>query len=149
MHENVYNERMRGFHQPTNAANPPDYNILVISCYAALSFLILLLILLDLREGTSEGDVTMKAAYRLAFAAFLRAGEFTYTQKDTKEHDFALYHLTRNSVTFPEDKIYLHIPSSKTDPFRRGITITVAATGERTFPRFALLDLFKMFPLPP
>ena len=91
---------------------------------------------------TREG-VTLYAAFCLAFAAFLRVGEFTYSTKDLNDPDFSQWFLTRRSVTLHEDHLELTLPASKTDPFRRGITLKVAASGDNACPVQALRHLFR------
>ena len=57
----------------------------------------------------------------LAFAAFLRCGEFTYTVKNLKSSDFESWHLIRKSVHI----LTIFLLASKIDLFRQGITLTV------------------------
>ena len=45
-------------------------------------------------------------------------GNFTY---DKVEHDFNSWNLTQGSASLSEYRIFLVLPASKTDPFRRGI----------------------------
>ena len=78
---------------------------------------------------TREGAI-LHAAFCLAFAAFLRVDEFTYSAKDLDNPDFSQWFLTRRSVTLHEDHLELILPASKTDSFRRGITLKVAALGD-------------------
>ena len=54
----------------------------------------------------------------LAFAAFLRIGEVTYTAKDRSATDFNQWFLTRRSVRLHKNHLELTLPASKTDPFR-------------------------------
>ena len=88
----------------------------------------------------------MYAAFCLAFAGFLRAGEFTYTAHDLSEVDFHKWFLTRRSVRFHDGYIKLTLPASKTDPFRQGVTITVTATGDEAYTVTALRRLFRDWP---
>ncbi|SPO24216.1 uncharacterized protein UTRI_03484 [Ustilago trichophora] len=64
-----------------------------------------------------------RAAFCLAFACFLRAGEFTW------EAQGAPSSLTVGSVSFATDRSFatVFLPSSKTDPFRTGATLTAPA----------------------
>lgn len=92
---------------------------------------------------TSEHDgATLHASFYLAFAAFLRVGEFTYSKRDLQQEDFEQWFLTRRSVRLYDDRLELTLPASKTDPFRRGITLTVAASGDDACAVKALRHLF-------
>ncbi|KAG9219447.1 hypothetical protein CCMSSC00406_0005341 [Pleurotus cornucopiae] len=102
--------------------------------------------------GQSVPDLTFRAAATLAFTAFLRCGEFTVN--GNAEFDPSV-HLTRGSVEFkpsfenPEFLI-LTLPSSKTDPFRKGVPIFVAAApGSVTCPVSALKALISRDPRSP
>ncbi len=77
-------------------------------------------------QKTLEG-ATLHAAFTLAFAAFLRIREFTWTAADFRDPNFYHWHFTRNSVVLLKDRLKLVLPASKTDPFRQGVTIIVAA----------------------
>ena len=76
-------------------------------------------------------------------AAFLRVGEFTYTSKDLQNPEFSKWFLTRRSVALYEDHLELTLPASKTGPFRRGITLNIAASGDDACPVQALRHLFR------
>ena len=82
----------------------------------------------------------MYTAFCLTFAGFLRVGEFTYTAHDLKDVEFHKWFLTRRSVRFHDDYIKLTLPASKTDPFRQGVTLTIAATGDEAYAVTALVD---------
>ena len=88
----------------------------------------------------------MQAAFSLAFAIFLRIGEFTYYSKDRQQYDFQKWFLTRRSVRLCDDYLELTLPASKTDPFRGDITLTAAATGDRARAVTAFRHLFKRCP---
>ncbi len=109
-------------------------------------------LLLALVKGLNQANrahATLHAAYCLAFAAFLRVGEITHTPTDLQDSNFGTWHLTRRSIQLESDKLYLSLPSSKTDPFRRGITLTVAASGDAACAVASLQNLFTKFPMPP
>ena len=91
---------------------------------------------------TREGS-TLHAAFCLAFAGFLRIGEFTHTAKDLEDPEFSDWFLTRRSATLHEDHLELTLPASKTDPFRQGITLKIAASGDEACPVQALRHLFR------
>ena len=106
-----------------------------------------LLRLLPLFDCATRGGMTMYAAFCLAFAGFLRAGEFTYSAHDWEhEEEFHKWFLTRRSVSFHDDYIELSLPASKTDPFRQGVTLTIAATGDEACAVTALRRLFHDWP---
>ena len=117
---------------------------------------ILLRIITGLDQNTHEGT-TLCAAFCLAFAAFLRIGEFTWSNSEWRsDGDFKQWHITRSSVRFhppglTPDRAYLTLPASKTDPFRRGITLTIAASGtnDRACAVFALHRLLEGWPAAP
>ena len=103
---------------------------------------LLLQMLPHLSRRTREG-ATLHAAFCLAFAAFLRVGEFTYADSDRGKADFGKWFLTRRSVTLFDNHLELTLPASKTDRFRRGITLTVAASGDDACPVRAIRHLFR------
>jgi hypothetical protein len=106
------------------------------------------------RYATSHEGLTLRAAFTLAFAAFLRIGEITYSTHDV-QHPQALYFgrwfVTKRSVTIAEDRSALEIvlPASKTDPFRKSVTITVAATGDAGCPVKAMYSYLSLDKRPP
>jgi hypothetical protein len=70
--------------------------------------------------------MTLRAAFTLAFAAFLRIGEI-YSAHDLQAPqvlDFGRWFVTKRSVVIAEDGSALEIslPASKTDPFRKSVT---------------------------
>ena len=107
---------------------------------------ILLKILRTLNTSSLFG-ATMHAAWCLAFAAFLRLGEITYTSSDIAA-DFASWHVTRRSVTLHQDHMELSLPSSKTDPFRRGINLLISAAGDEACAVRSVHRLLTQFPAP-
>lgn len=106
---------------------------------------LLLRLLPKLDQSTKEGS-SVYASFCLAFGAFLRIGEFTYTWKDRQAEDFGQWFLTRRSVRLHKDHLELTLPASKTDPFRHGITLTVAATDDDACPVRALKHLYQRWP---
>ncbi len=107
---------------------------------------LLLLLLRQFDQSTIEG-ATWHASFCLAFAGFLRMGEFTWSQSD-RTSDFKQWHLTRSSVIFQNDSLQVTLPSSKTDPFRRGVTLTIAAVDDEACVKNSLANLFSKFPAP-
>lgn len=109
-------------------------------------------VLLRLLQRLKQSDryqATLYAAFCLAFGAFLRMGEFTYSTRDRQQEDFDQWFLTRRSVRFHDDHIELTLPASKTDPFRQGVTLTIAASSDDACAVKALNHLFKRWPAPP
>lgn len=108
---------------------------------------ILLALLAQLKPGVIPGHTTLYAAYCLAYAGLLRSGEITVgSGKD------ASLNLTHGAVQFFPDfenctHITLTLPGSKNDPFRKGITITMAAApGQASCPVAAVKHLFREMP---
>ena len=84
--------------------------------------------LLDSLDPTTPNGRLLRAAFSLAFAAFLRSGELIYEAQDMRNPDFPAWNITRASIQFDPEGRYmlLLLPASKTDPFRLGVTITIA-----------------------
>jgi hypothetical protein len=101
---------------------------------------------------TSTGILNYATAIRLAVPAFLRCGEFTVRKSSSFD---PAAHLTRSSVRFEPsfaapNYIVLSIPSSKTDPFRKGMSLFIsAAPGASTCPVASLKQLYMLDPRPP
>ena len=95
--------------------------------------------------GPIHDDVNLRATFCTAFAAFLRIGEFTWTQWSP---DSSLRFLSRGSVQFVTDGVLLRLPASKTDPFRKGVTIPLSPSHDSTCPVAALRLLFQRYPKP-
>lgn len=80
-------------------------------------------------------DVNVNAAFKLAFAGFLRTGEFTHTKERAADSQaFAMANLSRSDVRLAADHATVRPKRSKTDKLRQGVTIVVAATGEHNYP---------------
>ncbi|TFY57507.1 hypothetical protein EVJ58_g6982 [Rhodofomes roseus] len=100
----------------------------------------------------SAGDASFAAAIKTAFAGFLRCGEFTV---DRPASFTPATSLTRGSVQFfpsleAPAHVLLSLPSSKTDPFRRGVSVLIAAApGTSTCAVAALQHLFTVDPRSP
>ena len=109
---------------------------------------ILIQLLNNLDHKTLNG-ATLHAAYSIAFAGFLRCGEFTYTAGEIDEPGFDAWHLTRKSIDIQADRMTISLPASKTDPFRRGVVLTVAATHDSACAVASMKNLFRKFPSEP
>ena len=81
----------------------------------------------SLDPATPKGQF-LRVAFSLAFAAFLRSGELTYEVDELLNPDFSSWRITRACIQFDPDGRFmlLSLPASKTDPFRLGVTITIA-----------------------
>ena len=88
-------------------------------------------------------DILLEAMFSVAFFAFLRCGELTC--KNVFDPDI---HLTMSDVVFHpnEDCVNLTLKSSKTDPFRQGVTIRLFKTGEMICPVTAINRYLSSLP---
>jgi len=91
--------------------------------------------------GTRAAKVLI-AAFTTAFACFLRAVSFTYTVFD------ASYDLCRRHLHLDANPPYVHLPASKTDPFRRGVNIILPRGEDETCCIKALKDMVENYPAP-
>lgn len=109
----------------------------------------ILLRILDHLVDTTTEPVMLRGAFTSAFAGFLRCGEFTL--KAGERFDPAI-HLTKSSVKFFPDidnatYVEITLPASKTDPFRKGVCIILAAApGRASCPVDALRAIFRADP---
>jgi len=97
-----------------------------------------------INEARDDFDsVNIKAALCVAFAGFLRSGEFTWDTPNTA--------LLRRHATFNRDgSVTVTLPSSKTDPFKHGVAIELAASPASPLcPVSALRRLYSRFPRDP
>ena len=99
-------------------------------------------------DRASLYGATIYAAFCLAFAGFLRVGEITYSSTDLTTN-FGDYHVTRRSLRLHKDHVELFLPSSKTDPFRCGVNLLIAAADDEACPVRALKHLTDTYPGPP
>jgi len=96
--------------------------------------------------------LNFEAKTMTAFSGFLRCGEFTIQSR--KAFDPSI-HITRSSMQFMPSiavpsQFILTVPSSKTDPFRKGVAITITSVqGSRTCTMAALKSVFKHVKWPP
>jgi hypothetical protein len=98
-------------------------------------------------KSNDPDSLNIKAALCVAFAAFLRSGEFTYRNKWNESSPQTC--LARRHVTFnPNNSIILILPVSKTDPFRKDIIIELASTPSPLCPVRALRELYAKQPYP-
>jgi hypothetical protein len=97
--------------------------------------------IIDKIRNPDHDSINLKAALCVAFAGFLRSGEFTW---DTTSGVYlARHHVVFNS----NNSVTLTLPSSKTDPFHRGVSIILAGSPSSPIcPVRSLRALFTRFP---
>ena len=95
-------------------------------------------------------DLNIDTAFKVAWAGFLRMGEFTYTSAESQARTFVDTKLTRSDITFSEGDQHaiLRLKRSKTDVNHTGVEIILAATYDKTCPVTALRTLFVRDPQP-
>ena len=106
-----------------------------------------LLVMLNLLTQLDYNDIVLRAAFSLAFAGFLRVGEFTYRRIDLDLGPaFRNWFRTKNSIRIAPggDYMELTLPASKTDPFRHGIQLTISATNDIGCPVSAMRKLIQI-----
>ncbi|KAJ5267283.1 hypothetical protein N7478_010091 [Penicillium angulare] len=97
-------------------------------------------------------DLNFATACRVAFAGFLRLGEFTYKTEDLKQRSiFLATKLTRSDIRFSSslDHAQLTLKRTKTDRHHEGVQIILAKTGDRACPVDALQKLLILDPRGP
>jgi hypothetical protein len=100
-------------------------------------------------EPPTVDELNLDTACKVAFAGFLRSGEFLHDDRLDRE-TFENTSLTRSDITFAENDEYarLRLKRSKTDTLFKGVDILLAATGTPTCPVYALRQLFHLDPRP-
>ncbi len=94
-------------------------------------------------------DLNIDAAFKIAWAGFLRLGEITYTASELKKKStFVETHATRSDISFIEEDQYavLRLKRSRTNVDYSGVQIMLAATSESTCPGAALRKRFQTDP---
>lgn len=95
-------------------------------------------------------DHNIDTAFKVAWAGFLRMGEFTYTNAESQARTFADTKLTRSDITFSkgDQHTILRLKRNKTDVNHTGVEIILAATHDKNCPVTALRTLFIRDPQP-
>lgn len=102
-----------------------------------------------LRSTTSfslHDRIMLHAAMTLAFYGFLRCAEFT--APPTLANFDVARHATRDDVLLSPGQLAFRIKVSKTDPFRQGSTVHLAATRTATCPVAAMARYLAFSPAP-
>lgn len=100
---------------------------------------------------SNQFNAVFDAAIKVAWSGFLHCEEFTL---GSGEKFNTSVHLSQDSVTFfpsfeSPTHICLNLPGSKTDPFRKGVSILIsAAPGTSTCPVAVLKHFFQVDPQP-
>ena len=101
----------------------------------------------------SLDELNLDVAFKVAWAGFLRMGEFTYSLLDLKKRSFQDTKLIRSDVSFSDTYQYatLRLKSSKTDINHSGVEIILAANPSSigTCPVTALQNLVHCDPQSP
>ena len=106
----------------------------------------ILLKMLAVVDTSSFNGLNIYAAFCVAFAGFLRAGELTWDQWN---NDSPCTQISRGSVNFTSNGVILHLPMSKTDQFGKGTDLTLSYSYDIACPVKALHRLFIKYPQPP
>ena len=88
-------------------------------------------------------NVMLEAAFTVAFFGFLRCGEFTCRNVFDPNINLNMDDVTINETS---TNIKLHLKTSKTDPFRRGVVVNLFRTGHSICPVTAVLNYLKTIP---
>jgi len=93
-------------------------------------------------------DVTLYGALCILHAGFLQVGNITWTVNHLvhSHMECAQLDLTRVSFQFVEDRPLHTPPSSKTDPFRKEVMITLSPSNEAACPVTAMRHLYELCP---
>ena len=97
----------------------------------------------------STEELNFNTACKIAFAGFLRSGEFCYSASDLKDkYTFINTKLTRSDITFAADDSYaiLRLKRSKSDIDHQGVDIILAATNKPCCPVTALKTYLNLTP---
>ena len=79
------------------------------------------------------------SAFTIAFYGFLRSSEFVCSKSEPDVTTEAT--LLTSDLSVSHDSLEIHISESKTDPFRKGHTLTLTATHTSTCP----ISAFKKY----
>ena len=103
-------------------------------------------LLQPLHHQSSQDSKMLWAAICLAFFGFMRISEFTCDTAFDKKHHLAASDVTFQPSILKPEFIQVHLKSSKTDPFRKGILLTIGATNNHLCPVRAMLNYISASP---
>ena len=83
------------------------------------------------------------AASALAFFDFLRSSEYTAPTVKLYHHKSTLQ---RSDITIEKTRMIVHVKASKTDPFREGMSLSIARTGSSMCPVRAIKKYCQVRP---
>jgi hypothetical protein len=108
----------------------------------------LLIHILSLLEANDPRYANLYGAIYIAHVGFLPADEITWTANDLihGHTEFPEWNLTRRSIQCKENRLLLTLPSSKTDPLRKGVMITLLASSDTSCPVTAKRHLYELCP---
>ena len=92
-----------------------------------------------------QKNLTWHAFCCLVFTAFLRIGEFIYLKQNLKNSVFEMWHFIRQSVILQKNKLTLFLFTSKTDFFKKNVTLFITAAGDKACVMASLKHLFTNF----
>ena len=108
----------------------------------------LLVRIISLLDAPDPRDGNLYGTFCVAHTGFLWACEITRTTNDLihGHAEFAQWILTRSCIQLEEDQLLLTLPSSKMDPCRKGVTITLSAASDAACRITAMWHLYELCP---
>ncbi|KAJ3534181.1 hypothetical protein NMY22_g7033 [Coprinellus aureogranulatus] len=101
----------------------------------------------QLKPGVTPGHTSIYAACCVAYGGFLRSGEFTSGKNKSASLGLKRQHVQFLPSFEKPTHLILTLPASKTDPFRKGVSVRIAAApGKPTCPVAALKTHFLETP---
>ena len=92
-----------------------------------------------------QKDLTWHAFCCFVFAVFLRVGKFIYSKQNLKNSVFEMWHFIRQFAILQKNKLTLFLFTSKTDFFKRSVTLFIIAADDKTCAVTLLKHLFTNF----
>ena len=92
-----------------------------------------------------QDKIMLWAAITTAFFGFLRISEYTAQRKTRFDPNITLL---LSDISITKNTIHLHLKTSKTDPFRHGVTVRIHANNTNPCPVNALMLYISLHPNP-